>query len=172
MAAFNHVANYDAAISDYLSSIGPDGARGEFPEQANGRFVKVMDLRYGENPHQQAAFYRDLRPVPGTLATFRQLQGKALSYNNLADADAAWEAVRSFEAPACVIVKHANPCGVALGAGPAQAYERAYACDSISAFGGIIAFNRPLDAAAAEAIVGRQFAEVIIAPAVGADALG
>ena len=130
-----------------------------------------MDLRYGENPHQQAAFYRDLRPAPGTLATFRQLQGKELSYNNLADADAAWEAVRGFQAPACVIVKHANPCGVALGADPAEAYERAYACDSTSAFGGIIAFNRPLDAAAAAAIVGRQFAEVIIAPAVGADAL-
>ncbi|ANX03245.1 bifunctional phosphoribosylaminoimidazolecarboxamide formyltransferase/IMP cyclohydrolase [Immundisolibacter cernigliae] len=171
VAAFNHVANYDAAISDYLSAIRPDGTRAAFPDQANGRHVKVMDLRYGENPHQQAAFYRDLRPAPGTLATFRQLQGKELSYNNLADADAAWEAVRGFQAPACVIVKHANPCGVALGAGPAEAYERAYACDSTSAFGGIIAFNRPLDAAAAEAIVGRQFAEVIIAPAVGADAL-
>ncbi len=171
VAAFNHVANYDAAISDYLSAIRPDGTRAEFPDQANGRFVKVMDLRYGENPHQQAAFYRDLRPAPGTLATFRQLQGKELSYNNLADADAAWEAVRGFEAPACVIVKHANPCGVALGTDPADAYARAHACDPTSAFGGIIAFNRPLDAAAAAAIVGRQFAEVIIAPAVSADAL-
>ncbi|MEA3219454.1 bifunctional phosphoribosylaminoimidazolecarboxamide formyltransferase/IMP cyclohydrolase [Immundisolibacter sp.] len=171
VAAFNHVANYDAAISDYLSAIRPDGTRAEFPGQANGRHVKVMDLRYGENPHQQAAFYRDLRPAPGTLATFRQLQGKELSYNNLADADAAWEAVRGFQAPACVIVKHANPCGVALGTDPADAYERAYSCDSTSAFGGIIAFNRPLDAAAAAAIVGRQFAEVIIAPAVTAEAL-
>ena len=171
VAAFNHVANYDAAISDYLSAIRPDGTRAQFPDQANGRFVKVMDLRYGENPHQQAAFYRDLQPAPGTLATFRQLQGKELSYNNLADADAAWEAVRGFEAPACVIVKHANPCGVALGADPADAYAKAHACDPTSAFGGIIAFNRPLDEAAARAIVGRQFAEVLIAPAVTAQAL-
>ena len=171
VAAFNHVANYDAAISDYLSAIRPDGTRAQFPDQANGRFVKVMDLRYGENPHQQAAFYRDLQPAPGTLATFRQLQGKELSYNNLADADAAWEALRGFEAPACVIVKHANPCGVALGADPADAYAKAHACDPTSAFGGIIAFNRPLDEAAARAIVGRQFAEVLIAPAVTAQAL-
>ena len=171
VAAFNHVANYDAAISDYLSAIRPDGTRAQFPDQANGRFVKVMDLRYGENPHQQAAFYRDLQPAPGTLATFRQLQGKELSYNNLADADAAWEALRGFEAPACVIVKHANPCGVALGADPADAYAKAHACDPTSAFGGIIAFNRPLDEAAARAIVGRQFAEVLIAPAVTPQAL-
>ena len=171
VAAFNHVANYDAAISDYLSAIRPDGTRAQFPDQANGRFVKVMDLRYGENPHQQAAFYRDLQPAPGTLATFKQLQGKELSYNNLADADAAWEAVRGFEAPACVIVKHANPCGVALGADPADAYAKAHACDPTSAFGGIIAFNRPLDEAAARAIVGRQFAEVLIAPAVTPQAL-
>lgn len=171
VAAFNHVAHYDAAISDYLSAIRPDGTRAAFPDQANGSFVKVMDLRYGENPHQQAAFYRDLQPAPGTLATFRQLQGKELSYNNLADADAAWEAVRGFRAPACVIVKHANPCGAALGTDPADAYGRAHACDPTSAFGGIIALNRPLDAAAARAIVGRQFAEVIIAPEVSADAL-
>ena len=171
VAAFNHVANYDAAISDYLSAIRPDGTRAQFPDQANGRFVKVMDLRYGENPHQQAAFYRDLQPAPGTLATFRQLQGKELSYNNLADADAAWEALRGFEAPACVIVKHANPCGVALGADPADAYAKAHACDPTSAFGGIIAFNRPLDEAAARAIVGRQFAEVLIAPTVTPQAL-
>ncbi|WP_448508360.1 bifunctional phosphoribosylaminoimidazolecarboxamide formyltransferase/IMP cyclohydrolase [Immundisolibacter sp.] len=171
VAAFNHVANYDAAISDYLSAIRPDGTRAQFPDLANGRFVKVMDLRYGENPHQQAAFYRDLHPAPGTLATFRQLQGKELSYNNLADADAAWEAVRGFDTPACVIVKHANPCGVALGADPADAYAKAYACDPTSAFGGIIAFNRPLDEAAARAIVGQQFAEVLIAPAVTPQAL-
>ncbi|HEU4991489.1 MAG TPA: bifunctional phosphoribosylaminoimidazolecarboxamide formyltransferase/IMP cyclohydrolase, partial [Luteimonas sp.] len=112
VAAFNRVAQYDACISDYLSSLGDDGARGLFPAQQNSNFVKVMDLRYGENPHQHAAFYRDLWPVPGTLATFSQLQGKELSYNNLADADAAWECVRQFEQPACVIVKHANPCGV------------------------------------------------------------
>ena len=113
VAAFNRVAQYDAFISDYLSSINEDGTRSHFPAQQNSNFVKVMDLRYGENPHQQAAFYRDLWPVPGTLATFTQLQGKELSFNNLADADAAWECVRQFDQPACVIVKHANPCGVA-----------------------------------------------------------
>ena len=123
-----------------------------------------MDLRYGENPHQHGAFYRDLYPVPGTLATFTQLQGKELSFNNLADADAAWECVRQFEAPACVIVKHANPCGVAEAADCAQAYERAYATDPTSAFGGIIAFNATLDAATATAILDRQFVEVLIAP--------
>ena len=117
VAAFNRVAQYDACISDYLSSINDDGTRSLFPAQQNSNFVKVMDLRYGENPHQQGAFYRDLYPVPGTLATFAQLQGKELSYNNLADADAAWECVRQFDAPACVIVKHANPCGVAQGVG-------------------------------------------------------
>ncbi|HUP93169.1 MAG TPA: bifunctional phosphoribosylaminoimidazolecarboxamide formyltransferase/IMP cyclohydrolase [Solimonas sp.] len=162
--AFNHVASYDGAISDYFSALRPDGSRAEFPAQSNGRFVKVMDLRYGENPHQQAAFYRDLRPAPGTLATFRQLQGKELSYNNIADADAAWECVRQFTEPACVIVKHANPCGVAVAATPLAAYERAYLTDPTSAFGGIIAFNRPVDAATAQAIVGRQFVEVLIAP--------
>ena len=141
VAAFNRVAQYDACISDYLSSIGEDGSRSVFPAQNNGSFVKVADLRYGENPHQRGAFYRDLYPVPGTLATFTQLQGKELSYNNLADADAAWECVRQFDAPACVIVKHANPCGVATGAACGDAYELAYATDPTSAFGGIIAFN-------------------------------
>ena len=116
VAAFNRISNYDAAISDYLSSIQEDGVRSLFPAQSNGRFVKLQDLRYGENPHQQAAFYRDLYPAPGSLVTARQLQGKELSYNNIADADAAWECVKSFDAPACVIVKHANPCGVAVGA--------------------------------------------------------
>jgi len=164
VAAFNRVAQYDACISDYLSSLGDDGTRSTFPAQANGNFVKVMDLRYGENPHQQAAFYRDLYPTPGTLATFTQLQGKELSFNNLADADAAWECVRRFDAPACVIVKHANPCGVALGAACGDAYELAYATDPISAFGGILAFNRRLDAATAKAILDRQFVEVLIAP--------
>ncbi len=164
VAAFNGVAAYDAAISDYLSAIQPDGSRAEFPGQANGCFEKVMDLRYGENPHQQAAFYRDLRPAPGTLATFRQLQGKELSYNNIADADAAWECVRSFTKPACVIVKHANPCGVAVSIdGIGQAYELAYQTDPTSAFGGIIAFNREVDAATAASIVGRQFVEVLLA---------
>src|SRR5690606_13427766 len=113
VAAFNAISNYDGAISDYLSSLQPDGSRAAFPAQTNGRFVKLQDLRYGENPHQSAAFYRDLGPAPGSLVTAKQLQGKELSYNNIADADAAWECVKSFDAPACVIVKHANPCGVA-----------------------------------------------------------
>jgi phosphoribosylaminoimidazolecarboxamide formyltransferase/IMP cyclohydrolase len=164
VAAFNRVAQYDACISDVLSSIQDDGTRALFPAQQNGTFVKVMDLRYGENPHQQAAFYRDLWPVPGTLATFAQLQGKELSYNNLADADAAWECVRQFERPACVIVKHANPCGVAQGPDCGSAYELAYATDPTSAFGGIIAFNRTLDVATARTILERQFVEVLIAP--------
>ncbi|HAI47052.1 Bifunctional purine biosynthesis protein PurH [compost metagenome] len=168
VAAFNRVAQYDAAISNYLSAVAASDAavpvRSEFPAQMNSSFVKVMDLRYGENPHQSGAFYRDLYPVPGTLATFQQLQGKELSYNNLADADAAWECVRQFDAPACVIVKHANPCGVAVGAGNGDAYELAYATDPTSAFGGIIAFNKPLDAATAQVILDRQFVEVLIAP--------
>ncbi len=164
VAAFNRVAQYDACISDYLSSLQDDGSRTMFPAQANGSFIKVMDLRYGENPHQQGAFYRDLHPQPGTLATFNQLQGKELSYNNLADADAAWECVRQFDTPACVIVKHANPCGVATGAGCGDAYELAYATDPTSAFGGILAFNTTLDAATTKAILDRQFVEVLIAP--------
>jgi len=168
VAAFNRVAQYDAAISNYLSAItdasGDMPLRAAFPAQANGSFVKVMDLRYGENPHQQAAFYRDLYPAPGSLATFEQLQGKELSYNNIADGDAAWECVRQFDAPACVIVKHANPCGVAVGVACGDAYELAYATDPTSAFGGIIAFNRTLDAATAKAILDRQFVEVLIAP--------
>ncbi len=168
VAAFNRVAQYDAAISNYLSAIadasGEVPVRAEYPAQMNSSFVKVMDLRYGENPHQSGAFYRDLYPVPGTLATFAQLQGKELSFNNLADADAAWECVRQFDAPACVIVKHANPCGVAVGAGCGDAYELAYATDPTSAFGGILAFNRTLDAATAKAILDRQFVEVLIAP--------
>ena len=168
VAAFNRVAQYDAAISDYLSAITDTSttvpARAAFSGQANGSFVKLMDLRYGENPHQQAAFYRDLHPAPGSLATFTQLQGKELSYNNIADSDAAWECVRQFDAPACVIVKHANPCGVAVGSGCGEAYERAYATDPTSAFGGIIAFNRPLDAATAKHILDRQFVEVLLAP--------
>ncbi len=169
VAAFNRVAQYDGRISDVLSAIADpsdDGAknRAQFAGQANGNFVKVMDLRYGENPHQQAAFYRDLYPAPGSLATFTQLQGKELSYNNIADSDAAWECVRQFDAPACVIVKHANPCGVAVAAGCADAYEKAYATDTTSAFGGIIAFNRTLDAVTAKTILDRQFVEVLIAP--------
>jgi len=164
VAAFNRVAQYDAFIGNYLSSINEDGTQTLFPAQQNSNFVKVMDLRYGENPHQQAAFYRDLWPVPGTLATFTQLQGKELSFNNLADSDAAWECVRQFEGTACVIVKHANPCGVAEAADNAAAYEAAYGTDPTSAFGGIIAFNRTLDAATAKTILDRQFVEVLIAP--------
>jgi phosphoribosylaminoimidazolecarboxamide formyltransferase/IMP cyclohydrolase len=175
VAAFNRVAQYDAAISNYLSAITDASrdvpVRGAFSAQANGSFVKLMDLRYGENPHQQAAFYRDLHPAPGSLATFEQLQGKELSYNNIADADAAWECVRQFDAPACVIVKHANPCGVAVGAACGDAYELAYATDPTSAFGGIIAFNRTLDAATAKVILDRQFVEVLLAPDYAPEAL-
>ena len=171
VAAFNRVAQYDAFISNYLSALQDDGALALFPAQNNSNFVKVMDLRYGENPHQQGVFYRDLWPVPGTLATFSQLQGKELSYNNLADADAAWECVRQFAAPACVIVKHANPCGVAEGAGCADTYEAAYATDPTSAFGGILAFNVAVDGATMKTILDRQFVEVLIAPDYADEAL-
>lgn len=163
VAAFNRISNYDAAISDYLSSIAQDGSHMMFAAQSNGRFVKLQDLRYGENPHQQAAFYRDLYPAPGSLVTAVQLQGKELSYNNIADSDAAWECVKSFEANACVIVKHANPCGVAVGVNALEAYSKAFKTDPTSAFGGIIAFNCPVDEAAAKA-VSTQFVEVLIAP--------
>ncbi|HZT56657.1 MAG TPA: bifunctional phosphoribosylaminoimidazolecarboxamide formyltransferase/IMP cyclohydrolase, partial [Burkholderiaceae bacterium] len=172
VAAFNRISNYDAAISDYLSSLQPDGSRAAFPAQSNARFVKLQDLRYGENPHQSAAFYRDLYPAPGSLVTATQLQGKALSYNNIADADAAWECVKSFgtDGPACVIVKHANPCGVALGADAAQAYAKAFKTDPTSAFGGIIAFNCELDGDGA-ALVAKQFVEVLMAPSFTPEAL-
>ena len=162
--AFAHTAAYDGAIANYLSS--RDGGA---PEVLTLQFHKLQDLRYGENPHQSAAFYRDAQPVAGGLARYRQVQGKELSYNNIADADAAWECVKGFNEPACVIVKHANPCGVATGGSLQEAYERAFRTDPVSAFGGILAFNRALDRATAEAI-GKQFAEVIIAPRVEADA--
>ncbi|HKT27143.1 bifunctional phosphoribosylaminoimidazolecarboxamide formyltransferase/IMP cyclohydrolase [Dyella sp.] len=178
VAAFNRVSNYDGAISDYLSGLqlndAQDATAGHdaFPGQLNSRFVKTLDLRYGENPHQQAAFYRDLQPVPGTLATFQQLQGKELSFNNIADADAAWECVRSFTKPACVIVKHANPCGVAVSLdGIAKAYDLAFQTDPTSAFGGIIAFNREVDGALAQTMVERQFIEVVLAPGYSDEAL-
>ena len=164
VAAFNRISQYDGAISNYLSSIQPDGRQSVFPAQSNGCFVKLQNLRYGENPHQQAAFYRDLDPAPGSLVTARQLQGKELSYNNIADADAAWECVKSFAEPACVIVKHANPCGVAVGSDALQAYSKAFTTDPTSAFGGIIAFNRSLDAETARTLIARQFVEVVIAP--------
>jgi phosphoribosylaminoimidazolecarboxamide formyltransferase/IMP cyclohydrolase len=167
--AFAHTAAYDGAIAGYLSSLDAEGARSAFPRVLSLQFEKRQDMRYGENPHQAAAFYRDAQPVEGGIASFRQVQGKALSYNNVADADAAWECVKSFTEPACVIVKHANPCGVAVGKTPLDAYRKAFRTDPTSAFGGILAFNRVLDRASALA-VGKQFAEVIIAPRVDAGA--
>ncbi|MBX9959567.1 MAG: bifunctional phosphoribosylaminoimidazolecarboxamide formyltransferase/IMP cyclohydrolase [Burkholderiaceae bacterium] len=170
VAAFNRIANYDAAISNYLSAINEDGTHAAFSGQSNSNFVKLQDLRYGENPHQSAAFYRDLYPAPGSLVSAKQLQGKELSYNNIADGDAAWECVKTFEAPACVIVKHANPCGVAVGKDAFEAYSKAFQTDPTSAFGGIIAFNRTVDLAAAQA-VSKQFVEVLMAPAYTPEAL-
>jgi len=175
VAAFNRISQYDGAISDYLSSLNFEvdnntPTRQLFPGQANGRFVKLQDLRYGENPHQQAAFYSDLYPAPGSLVTAMQLQGKELSYNNIADADAAWECVKSFKETACVIVKHANPCGVAVGKHPLEAYTKAFQTDPTSAFGGIIAFNCAVHGPAAEAIA-KQFVEVLMAPDFSEDAL-
>jgi phosphoribosylaminoimidazolecarboxamide formyltransferase / IMP cyclohydrolase len=167
--AFGHTARYDGAIADYLSAIRADGSRDPHPATLTLQFSKLQSMRYGENPHQTAAFYRDAEPSAGTLAHYRQLQGKELSYNNIADADAAWECVKTFDEAACVIVKHANPCGVAIGADAADAYRLAFATDPTSAFGGIIAFNRPLDGAAA-AEVARQFVEVVIAPSFTAEA--
>ena len=166
---FAHTAAYDGAVANYLSSLSGNKRR-EYPEVLTLQFAKLQDLRYGENPHQSAAFYRDDRPVPGSLAGYRQLQGKELSYNNIADADAAWECVKRFTEPACVIVKHANPCGVAIADGIAAAYEKAFKTDPISAFGGILAFNRAVDAATAAAFA-KQFAEVVIAPRFEKEAL-
>jgi len=167
--AFSHTAAYDGAISNYLTAIDASGARAAFPARLNLSFELVQALRYGENPHQHAAFYRDLAPAPGSLARYTQLQGKELSYNNIADSDAAWECVKTFEAPACVIIKHANPCGVAVAASTLEAYRLAFATDPTSAFGGIIAFNRELDAATAAAVA-EKFVEVLIAPTVSAGA--
>jgi len=169
--AFSHTAAYDGAISNYLTALDAGGGRLPFPRRLNLQFELAQELRYGENPHQAGAFYRDLAPAPGSLAGYRQLQGKELSYNNIADADAAWECVRGFEHPACVIVKHANPCGAAVADGPAEAYRKAFETDPTSAFGGIIAFNREVDAATA-ALVTRQFVEVVVAPGYGGDAAG
>ncbi|MBM3365196.1 MAG: bifunctional phosphoribosylaminoimidazolecarboxamide formyltransferase/IMP cyclohydrolase [Betaproteobacteria bacterium] len=164
---FAHTAQYDGAITNYLSALGPDRqhqTRAAYPNKLNLQFVKLQAMRYGENPHQSAAFYRDVAAVPGALANYQQLQGKELSYNNFADADAAWECVKSLDAPACVIVKHANPCGVAVGVDAHEAYSKAFKTDPTSAFGGIIAFNCALDGKAAE-VVAQQFVEVLIAPA-------
>jgi phosphoribosylaminoimidazolecarboxamide formyltransferase/IMP cyclohydrolase len=169
---FEHTARYDGAIANYLGAINAAGEQADFPNTLNLQYRQVQTMRYGENPHQRAAFFVEQSPREASVATARQLQGKELSYNNVADTDAALECVKSFaEAPACVIVKHANPCGVALGANPLEAYDCAFKTDPTSAFGGIIAFNRPLDEATASAIIERQFVEVIIAPAVEAAAL-
>lgn len=175
--AFEHTAAYDSMIANYFGSQVPayhgdtKQPSGRFPRTLNLNFIKKQDMRYGENSHQLAAFYTDPEMHEASAATARQLQGKALSYNNIADTDAALECVKAFTDAACVIVKHANPCGVATGDTPLAAYDRAYQTDPTSAFGGIIAFNRPLDAETAKAIVSRQFVEVIIAPAVDDDAL-
>ena len=168
--AFSHTAAYDGAISNYLTALDAGGASQRFPQSFNWQGAKLQDLHYGENPHQQAAFYRDEAPPAGSIATGRQLQGKELSYNNIADSDAAWECVQAFAEPACVIVKHANPCGAAIAATPLEAYRAAFATDPTAAFGGIIAFNREVDADALE-VVCEQFLEVLIAPGYTPDAL-
>ncbi|MBT9596837.1 MAG: bifunctional phosphoribosylaminoimidazolecarboxamide formyltransferase/IMP cyclohydrolase [Vitreoscilla sp.] len=172
---FAHTAAYDGMITNYLTALEPGSedqteavpARAEYPQVFNLQLHKVQGMRYGENPHQSAAFYREAQPAEGTLSQWRQIQGKELSFNNIADADAAWECVKSFDQPACVIVKHANPCGVAIGATPLEAYQKALKTDTTSAFGGIMAFNRPIDADVVEAInANKQFVEVAIAPAI------
>ena len=171
--AFTHTARYDAAIANWLTSLDADNKPTTFPERLQLAFDKVDTMRYGENPHQSAAFYREPVAVSGTIAAYVQLQGKELSYNNIADADAAWECVKAFEGvgnlATCVIVKHANPCGVAVAATAEESYRKAFKTDPTSAFGGIIAFNCTLDKATAEAVSG-QFAEVIIAPEITPDA--
>ncbi|MBQ25300.1 bifunctional phosphoribosylaminoimidazolecarboxamide formyltransferase/IMP cyclohydrolase [Alcanivorax sp.] len=169
--AFEHTAAYDSAIANYFGKkVGENNQ--DFPRTINLNFEKTQNMRYGENPHQKAAFYTERNPAPASIATAKQLQGKELSYNNIADTDAALECVKGFTKPACVIVKHANPCGVAVSLdGITTAYDLAFATDTESAFGGIIAFNRELDAATAQAIVDRQFVEVIIAPSATEEAL-
>lgn len=167
--AFTHTASYDSAISNYLTALDRDNQRRDFPDALNLNFSIVQHLRYGENPHQSAAFYRDETPAPGSLANYRQLQGKELSFNNIADTDAAWECVKTFNRPACVIIKHANPCGIAVAEDTLNAYRLAFATDPTSAFGGIIAFNRSIDQATAEDIL-KQFVEVVIAPEITAQA--
>ncbi len=167
--AFAHTAEYDGMISTYLSSLDEAGVRRTFPDKLHLTFTKAQDMRYGENPHQSAAFYVEKHPAAGTLANFKQLQGKELSYNNIADADAAWQCCRTFDVPACVIVKHANPCGVAIADATLTAYLRALETDPTSAFGGIIAFNREVDGHTAEAVA-KQFVEVVLAPSFSADA--
>ena len=168
--AYEHTAAYDGMIANYFGRLVPGGTE-KFPRTFNSQFIKAQDMRYGENPHQDSAFYVERHPSEASVATATQLQGKELSYNNIADTDAALECVKSFVKPACVIVKHANPCGVAVSLnGIKEAYDLAFATDPESAFGGIIAFNRELDAATAKAICDRQFVEVIIAPSVSDEA--
>ena len=170
---FAHTAQYDGSITNYFTSLGADhqhATRSNYPATLNLHYEKVQEMRYGENPHQSAAFYRDLLAPAGALSNYRQLQGKELSYNNIADADAAWECVKTFSETACVIIKHANPCGVAVGASVLEAYSKAFHTDPTSAFGGIIAFNHALDANAAEAVA-KQFVEVVIAPSFSEGAL-
>ena len=174
--AYAHTASYDVAIYRYFSAMNEDSRLEPLPQKRLGERIlysgsRIEELRYGENPHQEAAFYRDQVPAHGSLALARQLQGKALSYNNIADSDAALECVKQFSQPACVIVKHANPCGVAVSDNILDAYEKAFATDPTSAFGGIIAFNHSLDSATAQAIVDKQFVEVIVAPDIDEDAL-
>ncbi|MFV8819742.1 bifunctional phosphoribosylaminoimidazolecarboxamide formyltransferase/IMP cyclohydrolase [Haliea sp. E17] len=168
--AYEHTAAYDGAIANYFGRKVPGGSA-EFPRTFNTQFIKAQDMRYGENPHQKAAFYVEAKPAEAGIATAKQLQGKELSYNNVADTDAALECVKNFDEPACVIVKHANPCGVAVAGDLGKAYDLAFETDPESAFGGIIAFNRELDAATAAAICERQFVEVIIAPSVSEEAV-
>ena len=172
--AFEHTARYDAMIADHLGRLVADGKEApasDFPRTLNRQYTLIEPLRYGENPHQKAAFYREASPAPGTIAGARILQGRALSYNNVMDADAALACVRTFPDIACVIVKHANPCGVASGTTALEAYDKAHRTDPTSAFGGIIAFNRPLDVETAREIVARQFVEVVIAPGISDEAL-
>lgn len=168
---YAHTAHYDGTIAAFLSRIRSGGERAAYPDVLSLQFHKLQDLRYGENPHQKAAFFADRSMPSGTVAGARQLQGKALSYNNIADVDAALECVKQFDSPACVIVKHANPCGVATATSILEAYDKAFTTDPTSAFGGIIAFNQMLDIETARSIFDRQFVEVIIAPGVTADAL-
>jgi len=164
--AFEHTAAYDGMIANHFGARDTTNVKRDFPDTFNSQFLKAQEMRYGENPHQKAAFYVEAEPAEVSVATAKQLQGKELSYNNIADTDAALECVKQFDEPACVIVKHANPCGVAVAVDLKTAYDLAFATDPESAFGGIIAFNRELDAATAEAICERQFVEVIIAPSV------
>ncbi len=168
--AFEHTAKYDGMIANYLGRIKADGTKDSLPRTINLQFNKVQEMRYGENPHQAAAFYIDPASTEACIATAKQIQGKELSFNNIGDTDAALECVKQFKEPACVIVKHANPCGVAVNTTLLEAYNRAYSTDPESAFGGIIAFNRELDGDTAKAIVERQFVEVIIAPSISQDA--